>query len=372
MQKMKAETPNFIPGLELAEAFFQEAVGPILESHLPDLEYSAALIGSGSEVLGFDTEMSTDHHWGPRAMLFVRQQDYENHRHEIGSIMGENLPFFCRSYSTNWSQPDPEDKGVQHLSQTNTRPINHRIEVFTIEGFFEDYLGIDINSSLSAADWLTLPQQRLRSVVGGQVFHDDLDLQNTRHHLSWYPHDVWLYILASCWSRIGEDEHLMGRAGQAGDELGSAIIASRLVRDIMRLAFLMELVYPPYAKWYGTAFDQLPSASALKPHLEKVLNSTNWKERDAGLALAYEKLAKLHNTLGITKTLPTKPETFFGRPFTVIHGERFAAAIKYGIQDPSVKKIAKKRLIGNIDLVSDNTDLLEDPKRRQALLALYG
>ena len=33
---------------------YEEAVAPILDSHLPDLEYSAALIGSGSEVLGFD------------------------------------------------------------------------------------------------------------------------------------------------------------------------------------------------------------------------------------------------------------------------------------------------------------------------------
>ena len=56
--------PEFIPGLELAKLFFHEAVEPVLDSDFPALKYSAALIGPGSEVLGFDTSMSRDHHWG--------------------------------------------------------------------------------------------------------------------------------------------------------------------------------------------------------------------------------------------------------------------------------------------------------------------
>ena len=53
---------------------------------------------------------------------------------------------------------------------------------------------------------------------------------------------------------------MMGWAGFVGDEIGSALMGSRLVRDIMRLAFLMEREYIPYAKWFGTAFTQLNSA----------------------------------------------------------------------------------------------------------------
>ena len=62
----------------------------------------------------------------------------------------------------------------------------------------------------------------------------------------YYPRDVWLYLMASGWNRIGQEEHLMGRAGLAGDEIGSALIGSRLVRDLMRLCFLMEQQYAPY------------------------------------------------------------------------------------------------------------------------------
>ena len=67
--------PDFLPGLELNRIFYIEAVKPILDREFPALQYSAALIGGGSEVLGFDTEMSSDHHWGPRVMLFFADED---------------------------------------------------------------------------------------------------------------------------------------------------------------------------------------------------------------------------------------------------------------------------------------------------------
>ncbi|MDP8241015.1 MAG: DUF4037 domain-containing protein [Candidatus Hatepunaea meridiana] len=362
---------SFVPGLELAGGFFREAVCPILTKYVPRLEYTAALIGCGSEVLRFDTEMSTDHHWGPRVMLFLHPEDFDHRRIAISSLLSAKLPLTFRGYSTNFSAPDPEDGGNQHLCTGIIGQVNHRVEIFTLSGFFEQYLCIDIEKPISAAGWLTLPHQKLRSVCAGRVFHDDLSLAAIRDRFRWYPHDVWLYILASCWSRIGEDEHLMGRAGIVGDEIGSSIIASRLVRDIIRLAFLMERVYPPYAKWFGTAFNELDCAKMLKPILTDVLSAPSWKERDTKLSEAYRQVAEMHNHLGITPVIFCEPSAFWGRPFNVIHGDRFAKALKGAIRDQTVKTIARKRLIGNIDMVSDNTDLLEDTARRHALIPLY-
>jgi hypothetical protein len=51
----------FIPGLQLSELFYHEAVRPILKRSFPGLAYAATLLGPGSEVLGFDTSQSTDH-----------------------------------------------------------------------------------------------------------------------------------------------------------------------------------------------------------------------------------------------------------------------------------------------------------------------
>jgi len=71
---------NFIPGLELSRRFYWEAVRPVLDAEFPGLRHSAALIGTGSEVLGFDTPMSSDHHWGPRTFADQTQKIHVNPR----------------------------------------------------------------------------------------------------------------------------------------------------------------------------------------------------------------------------------------------------------------------------------------------------
>ena len=100
---------DFIPGLELGRRFYQEAVRPILDADFPGLRHSAALIGTGSEVLGFDTPMSSDHHWGPRAMLFMAENDCERQRDRSTESFRWKLPHRFQGYPTNFSAPNPDD-----------------------------------------------------------------------------------------------------------------------------------------------------------------------------------------------------------------------------------------------------------------------
>ena len=364
--------PDFIPGLLLGRLFYFEAVKPVLHASFPDLQFSAALIGSGSEILGFDTEMSTDHGWGPRVMLFLTEEDYHHYRVAIDEALRNELPAKCHGYSTNFTLPNPADNNVQLLQEVECGPINHRVEIHTIRGFFLSDLNFDIEESIEPADWLTFPSQKLRGITAGAVYHDGIGLQAARDRFDYYPHDVWLYLLASGWNRIGEEEHLMGRAGMVDDEIGSAIIGSRLVRDVMRLCFLMEKQYAPYAKWFGKAFNELKSAAELLPILRGVLLAEAWQEREKYLAAAYEYIAEMHNRLGITEPLPIKVSNFFGRPFLVMHlVGGFAEAIRARITDPLVRRIADGKLIGSIDQISDNTDILSDPRWRMTLRGLY-
>lgn len=88
---------TFIKGLDLSEQFYEEAVKPILAKNFPDLVYSAALIGLGSDVLGFDTQQSIDHDWGPRLMLFLAEADHEKYCNEIDQVLSRELPGEIRS-----------------------------------------------------------------------------------------------------------------------------------------------------------------------------------------------------------------------------------------------------------------------------------
>lgn len=359
------------PGLKLAEAFYWESVRPVMEGEFPGLLHAAALIGPGSEVLGYDDAISTDHHFGPRVMLFLRPADHPHVAGALWAALAQRLPYTFHGYPTNFSTPDPDDNGVQHLQPVADGPVNHRVEVLTAPGFLRDYLGIDLKTPLAPADWLTLPQQKLRTVVGGAVYHDAVGLGEMRRRLAWYPHDLWLYLLAAGWARIGQEEHLMGRAGLAGDELGAALIGARLVRDVMRLCFLMERTYAPYPKWFGTAFGDLACGPALLPTLEEALHARTWQAREAHLVVACTALARMHNALGETPPLPEQPRPFFGRPFQVMALHGFADALLAAITEPEVHAIAQRPPIGGIDLLSDNTDLLENPSWRPALRALY-
>jgi len=360
-------TPKFIPGLQLCRQFYAQIVRPLLETHFPALEYSAALLGDGSETLGYDTPMSSDHHWGPRVMLFVREDDIYLGP-AIHAMLADHLPYTFMGYSTHFSEPNPDDNGTQLLQAIDSGPVNHRVTVHTPRSLLADHLGLDSADSLTPADWLSIPEQRYLTLTAGAVYHDGIGLEDLRRIFNYYPHDVWLYLLACGWARIGQEEHLMGRAGLVGDEIGSALIGARLVRDIMRLCFLMERRYAPYPKWLGTAFKQLDCGPTLYPTLQKALAARTWQTRQKHLIPAYEFIARKHNALGLTAPLSESTLQFFGRPFQVITLHGFTDTLLAQISDSA---IASLPLIGGIDQWSDNTDLLESRQMREKLTQIY-
>ncbi len=361
----------FIFGKQLSQQFYQEVVRPLLDIHFPGLGHAAALIDSGSEVLGFDDAMSTDHHWGPRLLLFLDEADHTRHAQAIHDTLALQLPYEFKGYPTNFTPPLAEEGVTQLLQPISEGPINHRVTVHTLPGFIRAYLNFDLSRPLELADWLTFPEQKLRTLTTGPVFYDALGLEQVRGRFHYYPHDIWLYQLASAWTRISQEEHLMGRAGLAGDELGSALIGARLVRDIMRLWFLMHRTYAPYPKWFGTAFKQLPGATELEPLLRQALHAETWPERENYLVPAYETLATRHNELALTEPVATNVVPYFNRPFRVITFNGVIGALEGQIEDEAVKNLLLRPRIGSIDLFSDSTDILSYEEWRLRLRVLY-
>ncbi len=359
--------PKFIPGLKLSELFYKEVVKALIETEFHDLKYSAGLIDSGSEVLGFDTEQSTDHHWGPRVLLFLSEKDIIKKK-QISVFLSKNLPSVFRGYSTNFSNPD--EIGVQLLTKAKAgQPIKHRIEIYTIRSFFKHYIQIDPNNNLTIFDWLTLSEQKLRTIRSGKIFYDQLGLKQIQEKLHYYPKDLWLYMLASEWMKISQEEPFVGRCSNVKDEIGSKIIAARLVQSIMKLCFLMEKEYVPYSKWFGSAFLKLKCGKKISSTLNKILVAKSWKEREKHLSEAYSAIAQMHNELKITKPLVTKVSSFHDRPYLVIHGDTFANELKKQIKDSKIKKFPAD--IGSVNQLSNTVDLLENDSLLKKLKVLY-
>jgi len=359
----------FIPGLQLSELFYQEAVKPILVDWFPNLKYSAGLLGDGSEVLGFDTPQSMDHHWGPRMQIFVNDEDFENYSKRITSVLSEKLPYKFHAFPTNFAESDHH--GVRLLKETDSGPVNHRVEVYTLDSFLKATLGLDMVNELAALDWLTIPEQKLLSVTAGKVFFDGLHkLGPMRNKFSYYPHDIWLYLLSCQWTKISQEEAFVGRCSDVGDEIGSKLVAARIVSFLMKLCFLMEKKYAPYAKWFGTAFSKLKVAGELAPILESVLSAKEYKDREASLEKAYELVAAAHNSLAITPPLHEQVSPYYSRPYLVINADVFAQEIKKQIKDKVVIKIADSN-IGSIDQFVDSTDVLGQSTYSERLKIMY-
>lgn len=348
-------------GIELAGSFYADLVRPFLAEHAPGLPHAAALIGYGSELLGFDDAMSRDHNWGPRVLVILTPSDFATQARRLVDGFAAVAPAEYRGEPIGWrSRPHPPASGPGSLGAPG-----HGLEFHTLEALLEAQLGIRSVDGLTARHWLGFAEQKLLAVTGGAVFHDETgQLSGARAALAYFPRDVWLYRLACQWRRIAEEQAFVGRAGLVGDDLGSRLIAARLARDVMRLAFLLERRYAPYAKWFGSAFARLPIAAALAPQLDRALRAEHWQARSEALASAYLELAQRQNAIGVAPFEPVVGP-YFTRPFPTINADAAGAALRADITDPELTDLPT---VGALDQVSDLTPLLEDAHMSQRLL----
>jgi uncharacterized protein DUF4037 len=312
-----------VNGIEIAERYYRDEVAPQLKNR----RHAAALLGAGSEVLGYDDGVSPDHDFGKRVQIFY---------------------------------PDRDTAGE----------------------FFRAQLGFDPAEPVSVEDWLLTPTQIFASLTRGAVFHDPgAELHNRRAALAWYPDDVWRYALAAGWLKVSQEEAFVGRTGGTGDDLGSRVLAARLVRELMRLAFLVERRWAPYGKWFGRAFGELESAAELKPLLDGALGAADWRERERMVAGAASVLARRTNGLMLAGPVDPAPRQFYERDITVLGAERFTVALAEEITDPVLRGLVDRlglrhghipRLPGTVDQAVDSTDALAIPERFRKAAPLLG
>lgn len=189
-------------GVEVSRRFYDAEVAPRLDG----VPHAAGRVGRGSDVLGFDDDVSRDHDWGERVTVIT-------------------------------DRPTP--------------PLPDGVELFTLASFVEAHLGRVPGDDV---DWLLLTGQSVLEVTAGPVFRDDDgELGALRRTLAWYPPPVEQYVVASSWRRIDQELALIGRTRDRGDEVGCRIITARVAKAVVHLTFLLERRWPPYPKWFGSA-----------------------------------------------------------------------------------------------------------------------
>jgi hypothetical protein len=366
--------------LRLSELYYEDEVQPILARQFPGLSYSAGLIGAGSDVVGYDTARSMDHDWGPRLTIWLTDEAFDTHHDELSTALARSLPGTYQGFPTSVGR---HADGTLHMAhEESDEPRQHFITISTVRRWFggiadpgvdtSDWVRLPLEwldevsnpqptgsgpATLDPATWITLSEQWLLETTSGRIFRDDSGaITRIREALAWYPDDIWRYRMAAQWMRIDQLEPFIGRCGEVEDDLGSQLVAMSLVRDAMRLAFLLERRYAPYPKWFGTGFARLTLATELTPHLDAARFAKTWQDRERGVVDALVLLANRHNEMSLTDWIDPTPRPFHTRPFTVLGSARFSEALAATIGDARV--LALPRNLGGIDQYMDSTDAL--------------
>jgi hypothetical protein len=263
-----------VKSLDLNRAYYQECIAPLLVRHCPAIgrRHAAALVGWGSEVLGYDDAYSRAYGWGPRVVLFLAEEDL-GAREEVRQALAARVPPMFMEFPTRYTDP------TQGPPLPTLDPDGWlQVPVTTAARFVRLYLGLaDVDPrdpALSSRDWLVLPEHALLRVTAGEVYHDGVgELTALRDFFATYPDDVWRYRLAYAWTSLSWDIDLIGLCAGRGDAFSARIALGRSVERIVALAFLLNRAYHPgYLKWVEREFARLPHLAAeIGPVLEEAL-----------------------------------------------------------------------------------------------------
>jgi hypothetical protein len=317
---------NIRCGRDLCQSFYEEHLRPALAG----VRHDAALIGEGSDVLGYDQNISRDHNWGVRATIFVD---------DIREAPALALP--------------------EEYRGSSVKPEN--IVITTIGEWLAKNLGIGDVHHIPMAKWLSMPQQLLLQFVGGAQLGGDLGAyRSARELLAWYPDDIWRWMMAAQWYFIWSEERLIPRTRDAGDLIGAQMIAHRLLRYIFQMHFLQCKRHQPYDKWFGTAFGRLDGHEFFEGRFRDAMSA----DLDGQIEILHDMLIRLgegHNALGLTRQVEPRICNYevgidgAVRPYRIINASDYIEALKESIGDMALRELPT---VGAIDQLGNTTDIM--------------
>ena len=277
-----------LKGLEMSKAYFEEVGIPLLNSKysLVKDRIAVGLAGEGSECLGFDDELSTDHDFGPGFCIWLTNQDYK--------LFGEELAKDYETLPKNWH-------GIP--VRNTTKEGAGRVGVFNINSFFEKYVGYKhapkISNIEDIAYWDNIPQEMLRTVTNGEVFVDGCgEFTNRRKEFAYYPEAVRLYKLSSALHKMAQSGQYNFTRGIKRNDTGMMYLCiSEFVNATIETGYLLNKIYMPFYKWKMRGMEEFTCLKNLKKDLELLMMQ---KPNDAGNVILIEKICgdivkELHN-----------------------------------------------------------------------------
>lgn len=250
-------------GLEISKAYFEEYGRPMLTEQFPELMpyLAAGLCGSGSECLGYDDDVSTDHDYEPGFIIFLPGED----------VVDRQTAFKLeRAYAKL-------PKEFMGLKRSLMQPVGGaRRGVIRTEEFFSEKCGRG-DGALSYDEWIRTPEYALLEAVNGKIFFDNYgEVTAIRERLSYLPEDVRKKKLAGnllLMAQSGQYNYM--RCISHGEEGAAQLAVAEYVKAAMSVAFLLNKKYQPFYKWSFRAMRELERLSIEAELLEYLITTPN-------------------------------------------------------------------------------------------------
>jgi len=284
-----------VSGLQISVDFCREVVMPWLRHELGDDfdRVAVAVIGTGSDVLGLDDDLSRDHHWSPRANTMLCRADADRLLPRLVAALENRPPDNFRDYSIRYDRT-----GMLGLCAN------------VVEDFFARFLGTD-QLPRTDADWLALCEVDLSHVTSGAIVHDGPgELTRRREHLAYYPDAIWKKRIADwCMYITGrEAPYNYNRAVKRADELTGLIYLGQYFKRVMEMCYMLNRRYGPYTKWLNRTFRRLPKyVDRIAPGLDAVLAETDGRRRVFQMVEVNRIIAEALHDLGLTGAPRPRP-----------------------------------------------------------------
>ena len=252
----------------------------MIESHFPKLasRIAVGLSGEGSECLGFDDDLSTDHDFEPAFCLWLTEQDERQYGMEL-----------ARAY-----RQLPKEFGG--FSRQQLSPVGgSRHGVMSIAAFYTRFLGAPTAPDTHDR-WLYTPSSSLLCACNGEVFRDDLGEFSTVRQvlLQGYPEDIRRKKLAA-------HAVLMAQAGlynysrcvMRGENGAAQLAVFEFVKHAVSTVYLLNKAYEPFYKWAYRGMRELPILSSLESSLVALTELGNGQTEVAAKRESMEEISAL-------------------------------------------------------------------------------
>lgn len=266
-----------IKGMELCEQYYKIHGLTMLQKYFPEYREKIAvgLFGKGSDCFGFDDTKSRDHDFGPRFIMLLDKETYE----EIGEslqICYDNLP--------------TEFGGIKRIETFHGRD---RAGVFVIEDYFKSILGTNLCTQNTYEEWANTPAYALAAAVNGKLFTDDAGIVTKyREELKkYYPTAIWYRKLAQAMALFSQSgQYNLFRMLERGQNVSAVLSKAECLREAMHLSYLLLREYAPHDKWLFKGLEELSGTiGGVDIHATHGVISLIAKLADIPVDMAHEK-----------------------------------------------------------------------------------